>query len=194
MDLAAGRRPAPLLGPDRAYCSARNRLPEEACSRLAQRTGRQVDEEAPASWRWLGHRVLDVDGSTNHHAGHRGQPGRVPATVRPAPRLRLPIARVVVVFSLAVGTVLEAALGKYQGKQTGENSLFRTLHPLLQEDDVVLADRYYAAGSTWRCCWGAACTAWSASTSCGPPTSAPAGGWGAAIHVVNWGKPKRPAG
>jgi hypothetical protein len=39
-----------------------------------------------------------------------------------------PIARIVVVFSMAVGTVLEAVVGKYQGKQTGENSLFRTLH------------------------------------------------------------------
>jgi hypothetical protein len=33
------------------------------------------------------------------------------------------------VFSLAVGTVIEAAMGPYKGKQTGENSLFRTLHP-----------------------------------------------------------------
>jgi hypothetical protein len=48
------------------------------------------------------------------------------------------------VFSLAVGTVLEAALSKYQGKQTGENSLFRTLHPMLEEGDVVLADRYFS--------------------------------------------------
>jgi hypothetical protein len=55
-----------------------------------------------------------------------------------------PIARIVVVFSLAVGTVLEAAVGKYQGKQTGENSLFRTLHGMLQEGDVVFADRYFS--------------------------------------------------
>jgi len=55
-----------------------------------------------------------------------------------------PIARIVVVFSLAVGTVLDAAIGKYQGKQTGENSLFRTLHGLLQNGDVVLADRYFS--------------------------------------------------
>ena len=47
-------------------------------------------------------------------------------------------------FSLAVGTVLEAAIGKYQGKQTGENSLFRTLHDMLREGDVVLADRYFS--------------------------------------------------
>src|SRR5688500_16439437 len=60
------------------------------------------------------------------------------------PGCGFPIARIVVVFSLAVGTVLNAALGKYQGKQTGENSLFRTLHPMLQEGDVVLADRYFS--------------------------------------------------
>jgi hypothetical protein len=45
---------------------------------------------------------------------------------------------------LAVGTVLDAAIGRYQGKQTGENSLFCTLHDLLREGDVVLADRYFS--------------------------------------------------
>jgi IS4 transposase len=51
--------------------------------------------------------------------------------------------RMVVMFSLAVGTVLDVAFSKYQGKQTGENSLFRTLHDQLHEGDVVLADRYF---------------------------------------------------
>lgn len=54
------------------------------------------------------------------------------------------VGRLVVVFSLAVGTVIEAAIGRYQGKQTGENSLFRTLHDALDEGDVVLADRYFS--------------------------------------------------
>lgn len=62
------------------------------------------------------------------------------------PGCGFPIARIVVVFSLAVGTVLDAAISKYQGKQTGENSLFRTLHGLLENDDVVLADRYFSGG------------------------------------------------
>ena len=39
---------------------------------------------------------------------------------------------------------MEAAIGKYKGKQTGENSLFRELHPTLAEGDVVLADRYFS--------------------------------------------------
>jgi hypothetical protein len=127
-----------------AYCLARDRLPEEACSRLARETGRRVDEEAPAAWRWLGHRVLDVDGSTVTMADTEANQAAYPQLSSQRPGCGFPIARIVVVFSLATGTVLEAAFGQYRGKQTGENSLFRTLHPLLQEGDVVLADRYFS--------------------------------------------------
>lgn len=48
------------------------------------------------------------------------------------------------IFSLSAGTVLEAAIGRYKGKQTGENSLFRTLHDAIAPGKVVLADRYYS--------------------------------------------------
>ena len=54
-----------------------------------------------------------------------------------------PIARIVVVFCLATGVVLDAALGRYQGKKTGENSLLRTLADAFAVGDVVLGDRYY---------------------------------------------------
>jgi hypothetical protein len=127
-----------------AYCTARDQVPEEACVQLARDTGRQVDEDAPRSWRWLGHRVLNVDGSTTTMADTPANQAEYPQQPGQKRGCGFPIARIVVVFSLAVGTVLEAALGKYQGKETGENSLFRTLHPLLQEGDVVLADRYFS--------------------------------------------------
>jgi putative transposase len=126
-----------------AYCTARDRLPEEACRRLVGDTGRRVDEEAPASWRWLGHRVLDVDGSTITMADTRENQAEYPQPPGQKRGCGFPMARIVAVFSLATGTVLEAAFGKYQGKQTGENSLFRTLHDILRERDVVLADRYF---------------------------------------------------
>ena len=127
-----------------AYCSARDNLPEETCSQLMRDTGCRVDEEAPPEWRWLGHRVLDVDGSTITMPDTPENQAEYPQMASQRRGCGFPIARIVVVFSLAVGTVLESALGKYQGKQTGENSLFRTLHPLLQEEDVVLADRYFS--------------------------------------------------
>jgi hypothetical protein len=56
--------------------------------------------------------------------------------------LGFPLVRIVVVFSLACGSVLDAALGRYQGKQTGENSLLRTLEKNFEPGDVLLADRY----------------------------------------------------
>src|SRR5438067_345612 len=62
-----------------------------------------------------------------------------------APGLPFAVARLVVLFSLAVGTVLDAALGRFQGKQTGETALFRTLHDHLGAGDVLLADRYYCS-------------------------------------------------
>jgi hypothetical protein len=63
------------------------------------------------------------------------------------PGCGFPLARILVVFSLATGTVLEAAIGKYQGKQTGENSLFRKLYDVLAEGDIILADRYFSGWS-----------------------------------------------
>ena len=80
----------------------------------------------------------------DHHARHAENQAEYPQVPGQRRGCGFPIARIVVVFSLAVGTVLDAAIGKYQGKQTGENSLFRTLHGLLQEGDVVLADRYFS--------------------------------------------------
>jgi DDE family transposase len=127
-----------------AYCTARERLPEEACLQLAREIGRQADDEAPKDWRWQGRRVLDVDGSTFTMPDTPENQAEYPQVPGQRRGCGFPIARIVVVFSLAVGTVLDAALGKYQGKQTGENSLFRTLHGVLREGDVVLADRYFS--------------------------------------------------
>src|SRR5262249_58633430 len=86
-------------------------------------------------------------------AGPRSSPAPFPARAAypqspsQQPGLGFPIARLVVVFSLAVGTVLDAVLGRYQGKGTSEVALFHTLHDDLEEGDILLADRYY--GSYW---------------------------------------------
>lgn len=127
-----------------AYCTAREQIPEEACHELLRTTGHEVDDQAPKEWRWHGHRVLDVDGSTATMPDTPDNQAEYPQVPGQKRGCGFPIIRFVVVFSLAVGTVLEAALGKYQGKQTGENSLFRTLHGILREGDVVLADRYFS--------------------------------------------------
>src|SRR3954470_857562 len=68
-----------------------------------------------------------------------------PQSKAQAPGLGFPIARLLVVFSLAVGTVLEAAIGPYQGKQTSEPALLRLVIGQFRPGDVVLADRSFCS-------------------------------------------------
>lgn len=126
-----------------AYCTARDKLPEAACHQLVCQTGRECEQQAAESWYWHGRKVRVVDGTTATMPDTPANQAAYPQQKIQKAGCGFPIVRLVVVFSLAVGTVLDAALGKYEGKQTGENSLFRQLHGLLSEGDVVLADRYF---------------------------------------------------
>jgi len=127
-----------------AYCTARSNLPEEALHALVRDTGKQVEDESPEDWLWLGRKVRVVDGSTVTMADTPQNQAAYPQQKSQKPGCGFPIARILVIFSLSVGTVLEAAIGKYQGKQTGENSLLRRLYEVLAEGDVILADRYFS--------------------------------------------------
>lgn len=130
-----------------AYCTARNDLPAEALHALVRDTGRPLEHAAPAHWRWHGRNVRVVDGSTITMPDTPENQVVYPQQKTQQPGCGFPIARILVVFSLSVGTVLEAALGTYHGKQTGENSLFRRLYEALEEGDIVLADRYFSGWS-----------------------------------------------
>mgnify|MGYP000362652602 CR=1 FL=1 len=57
----------------------------------------------------------------------------------------LPIARVVTILSLATACLVDAAVGPYAGKQTGEPALLRTLLERFGSGDLALADRYYCS-------------------------------------------------
>jgi len=130
-----------------AYCKARGRLPEGVLARLARATGRQPHDQAPPEWRWNGRSVKVVDGTTVSMPDTAANQKAFPQAGTQRPGVGFPIARLVVLFSLAVGTALDAALGRYRGKQTGETALFHTLRHNLESGDILLADRYY--GSYW---------------------------------------------
>ena len=126
------------------YCIARSHLSEEACRQLVRQTGRELEDEAPPEWLWRNRRVRVVDGSTVTMPDTSENQAEYPQLKSQKPGCGFPIARILVVFSLSVGTVLEAAISRYEGKLTGENSLFRTVHDCLEAGDVVLADRYFS--------------------------------------------------
>jgi len=130
-----------------AYCTARSDLPEKALHGLVRESGKEVEDESPETWLWHGRRVRVVDGSTITMPDTEVNQAVYPQQKTQKPGCGFPIARVLVIFSLSLGTVLEAAIGKYHGKQTGENSLFRTLYDALDEGNIILADRYFSGWS-----------------------------------------------
>jgi len=130
-----------------AYCTARGDLPEEALHSLMHDTGKQMEDESPRNWLWQGRRVRVVDGSTITMPDTPENQAAYPQQQNQKPGCGFPLARILIIFSLSVGTVLEAAIGKYEGKQTGENSLFRRLYDALAAGDIVVADRYFSGWS-----------------------------------------------
>lgn len=164
------------------YCKARARLPESALRRLMRLLGSQAHHQAPEPWRWCGRKVKAVDGSTVLMPDTQTNQKAYPQSPSQKSGLGFPIARIVVLFSLATGSVLELALGKYQGKQTGENALFRSLYDTLEPEDVVLGDRYYGSYFDIALLQQGVSTASSGCISGGPATSAGAGTWGKKIR------------
>jgi hypothetical protein len=127
-----------------AYCKARARLPEPLLCQLTRQTGKALLDQAQPEWLWKGRPVKVVDGTTLSMPDTEDNQEAYPQQRRLPAGLSFPLMRLVVVFALAVGTVLDAALGPQQGQGTGEVSLFRTLYDVLDPGDVLLADRAYS--------------------------------------------------
>lgn len=125
------------------YCKARQRLPESLLHRLVRETGHDLHRRSQPAWLWKGRRVKIADGTTVSMPDTPANQDAYPQPGSQQPGLGFPLLRLVVVFCLACGTVLDAALGRAQGKQCGENSLLRTIADVLEPDDVLLADRYF---------------------------------------------------
>ena len=127
------------------YCIARDKLDEHAMHRLVTKIGQDIEDAVPDHWLWLGHRVVTADGTTITMADTPANQSEYPQQRGQAIGCGFPIMRVVVLFALSTGTVLEAAMGKYRGKLTAEVSLFREVEQIIGKDDVFLADRAYSS-------------------------------------------------
>src|SRR3954465_9597816 len=130
-----------------SYSDARQRLPENLVWDLVRRVGRSIHEKACPGWLFHGRAVKIADGSTMLLPDTPENQAAYPQANTQKPGVGFPIARILVIFSLAVGTVLEAALGPYQGKQTSELALLRLGIGQFQPGEIVLADRSF--GSYW---------------------------------------------
>lgn len=125
-----------------AYAKARLRLPEALLAMLTRHTGREADRGALGTWRWLGRTVKLFDGSTVSMPDTQENQNAYPQSRTQAPGVGFPLARIGVLFSLSVGTVLDLGIRRWAGKFQSELSMLRDMIPMLEAGDVLLTDRY----------------------------------------------------
>ncbi len=110
-----------------AYCKARQNLPLGLVSNLVKQTGRLIVGRTPNAWHWRGRRVKLVDGTTVTMPDTPENQAIYPQQGEQKPGLGFPIARMVGLICLGSGALLDAAMGPYKGKGSGEHALFRQL-------------------------------------------------------------------
>ena len=126
-----------------SYSNARQRLPEQTIKELVKEIGKPPTKNALTEWKAFGRSLKGVDGSSVIMPDTLENQEIFPQQRGQKKGIGFPIARIVVVMSLTVGTVLDYAIGAFKGKGTGESSLLRSIFDCIEQGDILLGDRYY---------------------------------------------------
>ena len=141
--LQVGRRPP--SGNTGDYCRARAKLSPSALRRLVVESARQLEADAEGDWLWNGRHAKLVDGFTFTMPDTPENQEAFPQLSTQRPGVGFPIARACAILSLATGSICDMAIGPYEGKETGETALLRTMLDSFDAGDVVVFDRYFCS-------------------------------------------------
>jgi len=123
-----------------AYIQARQRLPQECLERLLAVTARAAEQRAPSHARLQGRPVKVVDGSSVQLPDTAANQKEYPQPSGQKPGCGFPVLKLVVVFSLASGALLDVVLGNLHQHDL---RLFHRLWDTLKAGDILLGDRAY---------------------------------------------------
>lgn len=133
----------PLSSNTGAYCGARERVPEDLLKEILCQEGKQLELCVPKEWKWNDKSVRLVDGMVVTLCDTQDIKEEFPQSENQEKNNSLPQARIVGLFSLATGGLIDIAIGPYCGKETGEHALLRQLMPTLNFGEVLLGDGIY---------------------------------------------------
>jgi hypothetical protein len=124
-----------------AYCQARARLSSGELRSTARQLADRVEAKG-SQWLWRGRRVRVADGSGLSMPDTPSNQKQWPQSSRAKPGCGFPVMRVVGLFALATGALIDLASGALT---VSERTLLRSLWPLLEIGDVLLADRGFCS-------------------------------------------------
>lgn len=141
--VALGREPC--ANNSGGYCKARFKIPETVIQRLATRVADGCEKKIPKHWLWKERHVKLADGTTVSMPDTPENQEEYPQQASQQEGLGFPVARMVMLLSLATAMVCGMAIGPYSGKETGELALMRELLDQLDPNDILLTDRYFCS-------------------------------------------------
>jgi hypothetical protein len=130
---------------DSAYVQARQRLPRERLEKALRATAQAADRRAGPQGRLQGRAVKVVDGSTTQLSDTKENQKRYPQPSTQKPGCGFPVMKLMTVFSLSSGAILNVLLGSLHDHD------LRLLHQLwdqFEKGDVVLGDRLFGEYTT----------------------------------------------
>jgi hypothetical protein len=126
-----------------SYCNARSRLRTDVLRTLAMRTAQGLQAGVLPEWQWHGWNVFIADGSHVSMPDTPQNQANYPQPEVQRPGIGFPLARLIVLLSLATGACHDLAMAPYAGKGTGEKTLLRLMYDTLKPGDVVLTDALF---------------------------------------------------
>ena len=128
-----------------AYCRARGKLSQTVIRQITINVSEGCEGQLDEQWLWHGRHVQLVDGTTVSMPDTPENQEAYPQAHTQQEGLGFPVARVVVLLSLATGMLTDMAMGPYAGKKTGETALLRQLLERFRPGDILLGDRYFCS-------------------------------------------------
>lgn len=125
-----------------AYINARARLPLDVLGMILSRVNDEARRTTHGFGRWLGHRVLLIDGSgvsmPDTEALRRafGKPGRV------REGCGFPVMHALWLFDAATGLLIDYVTGRWNRSDLADAA---ALHPMLEAGDVLVGDRAFGS-------------------------------------------------
>ena len=125
-----------------AYCKARKRLSLGFIMRLFRKTGKTIHQKASDGFLWCNRHVFLVDGSTFSMYDTPENQQEYPQAKNQHEYHGFPVARILGIFCLATGAVIDAAISSLC---MSEISLFRMLYSHLNPGDIALGDKLFGS-------------------------------------------------
>lgn len=125
-----------------AYCKARKRLPAGLLPHLTRHVAGGLAAKVEPHHLWHGHRVKLVDGSSVALWDSRKNQAKYPQPSCQKPGCGFPVARIVGIFDLLTGALVDLAMGPLK---VAETTLFHAICRAVHAGEVLVGDRNFCS-------------------------------------------------